>query len=294
MTREEEIALVALKVKNGDSSAFNVKRYAPLYYALRSELKDAKVETFGKSSRCVNAPIEFTKDFFSKNGIKIHNVRYIRPTAPLNIHHLDYIESITTIDSPFNIRVKQSDTKDKRSELVMIKPILPEEELKNYKPTYESIELYSVNNEDSKGLYTSEIARSQIESNQGLITDYVNRDAIEVFINLVTNFSISEKMNNSVIKNYLYELQRSIYFITASEMRRDLLTLEKRTVSIIKGLKLFEIYKESPFEVRKEMLDNVARIFNASLSVEDYLCLYGIPENETLTGLDVKKYTRKN
>ena len=293
MTREEEIALIALRIKNEGKNVIDVKDYKALNARLDAYLRCAKKETFGWSTRRVNPPKEFVTDFFKDMDLKLHNVRYVKPGKPLNIHHLNLIENATTIGSPTEIPVKLVDDRDKPSELQMIKPYLDEEELKKYKPTFEGIALYSTVNKDVKGLYVKEITRSQIESQQHILENYINRDVIELFMEFITNNAVDEEVVLSDIRNHLIDVNLRLSFpYDTVTFRKDALTVSKNIVSCIKAVRLYDIYINSSKEVQKEMIKNIQKVFNGYITVEDFLYEYGITEKETLENVDIKKYVK--
>jgi len=294
MTREEEIALTVLRIKNEDKNIINKCNYNSLKNQLDPYLKGTKKESFSWSTRRVNPPKDFIEDFFKSNNLKLHNVRYIKQGKPLNIHHLDLIEKSTSIGKPTDMVVKLSDNNDKPSELLMIKPFLNEEELKSYKPTFEGIALYSTVNKDVKGLYVKEITRSQIESQQYIIENYINRDVIELFMEFIANKAIGEDIVLKDIRNHLIDIDIRLNFpFEQNSARRDGLTISKNIVSCIKAIKLYDIYINSSKEVQIEMLKNIQKVFDGYNTVEDFLYTYDISEKVSLEKVDIKKYVKQ-
>lgn len=247
---------------------------------LRKILNTSEIKPHFKSTQYNNI-VNTTRDFYDQNNIKLHDINYIKPSSPLNTHHVNLIKKYSQITSPYNINIiPENDIH--LSKLEMVIPKVSDSELSLYNPTFKSIKLNTLRSNITNSLYTSEIARTQIESNKGLINDINNKDVIEILIEFIISYSTNEDIFNN---DLLYRLKKLIVYLNNIKDNLSFGNTLESSINIsstLKALKLFNIYKSSNNNIKSEMLNNIGKVFNQELSVEDFLNIYNINLNNSV------------
>ncbi len=159
---------------------------------------------------------------------------------------------------------------------------------------YRGIELARHTTSLSSLAYTHEITHSQVNHVKGQVKDYVNIEFLSIFLETLQAYHTSDKLLRIHDSERLSELAGIIkdlseYQHTTDEDIKDNLTEGTScATSTLQAYSLFIKYYNSKPQVQKEILQNIQRIFNQEISIEDFLALYDITFEESQ---DVRKLT---
>ena len=127
-------------------------------------------------------------------------------------------------------------------------------------------------------IYSHEIIHSQIYSQFGSINNIFNNELLSIFIELLYLDTITNKKTyNLIINTKLNMLKQRLSKLDNT----DLMSIEKLdsmtyVVSIITAFNLYNIYRKGNILIKKELINNIQKIFDGNLTLEEVLEIYDL------------------
>ena len=136
--------------------------------------------------------------------------------------------------------------------------------------------------------YAHELVHTQVEKNMyTLLENYFDREFLSIFIELVISEFCNDTYNHNTFEKRLEILKYQFEYYRNN--RKDNL-VRSYLVSSIKALHLYDIYLNSSLEIKKEILENVEKVFKEEITIGILLNKYEIDyDNSKKT-----KYLKKN
>ncbi len=164
---------------------------------------------------------------------------------------------------------------------------------------YRGIELSKHTTSLSSLAYTHEITHSQLNHVKDQVKDYTNTEFLSIFLETLQAYQTSDKLLRIHDSERLLELAGIIkelrkYHSTTDESIKDIL-IEGTSYakSTLKAYSLFIKYYNSKPQVQKIILQDIQRIFNQEISVEDFLSLYDITFEESQDVTRLTNYLKR-
>lgn len=165
--------------------------------------------------------------------------------------------------------------------------------------SYRGIEL-SKNLSDLSSLsYTHEIVHSELNHVKGTIKDYSNIEFLSIFLETLQAYETSQDLLRLHDTERLLELSGIIkelkehHRTTNPQIKDILLEGSSYAESTLKAYSLFIKYYNSSTSIKKEILNNIQKIFNYEISVEDFLTKFDITFSESLDSAIMRKYLKR-
>lgn len=175
------------------------------------------------------------------------------------------------------------------------KVVLKEIDEKNYKDIiFNKIYLPKVDKKLASTIYAHEISHTQLLSAGGGVISTFHEETIPIFM----EFVFADKLDNSnktlsyVNNERLVSLSKFINNLTLGNKinYEERVKCEKYIISSLQAMELFKIYYYSNDNVKKEMLNDIKKIFNREMIVERMLMNYEIDHNNAVKSKSLKFY----
>lgn len=262
---------------------FGYKHASPTNFSM--ELKDLRNEIFFNE--------EITKDLeFSKNGIdfnyvknskkmwnelgfNLQKIQYLKPTYNFDEKTFDgnltkdFYDSLI-IDYPTELPIKfVNDFMN-----VNIQAIYFEFE-KHNSIFFRYINLPKLNKLITSSIYAHEITHIEQENAGGGMNLITNQETLPIFIELLFSKTLDESgaLSNIIINHRLTTLAAAIgQLLNNKEMNfEERIIKETYLISIIQAIDLFNKYKDSSEEVKKELINSINKLFIGEIIIDDIL-----------------------
>lgn len=246
-----------------------------------------------------------TRKFFDKR-FKLHKVPYITEEEAKLIEK-EYIEKKYGYDfllretkeksilvDPFEIPVEHNENMLGGKVRKPIFILADEEYLKQAQINFSKIILGDNLSKLSISTYGHEITHTQLDSIKGSIRNYHNKEFLSIFIEKLISSNLDNK--SVLFKKYLLNRYRNtleqlaILYSPQSFKYNELLEATVYLESTLKADNLFDKYMSGNSKLKNEILDDIQKVFDGILNVEQLLKKYNITlENSSNVQL-VKKY----
>lgn len=161
------------------------------------------------------------------------------------------------------------------------------------------IKLSKKNTELTSLAYTHEITHTQLNHIKGLIEDYSNVEFLSIFLETVQAYETSDKLLRihdlarlGDLSDIIEDLQE--YYPTTDKDIEDMLVEGSiYATSTLKAYNLFIRYYNSSLSQKKEILNDIQKIFYHEMSVEDLLSKYNITFENSENVKSLKNYLRR-
>lgn len=134
--------------------------------------------------------------------------------------------------------------------------------------------------------YTHEIVHALLSREKGIIRKFNNSEVLSIFLELVYCFegSFSDyelKLLEIRRVNYLLiEFDKLFKYFYDNDNKQinkiEALISSKYVESIVVAMRLFIVYYEGSLNIKREILKNIQRVFDCSITLEEMLLLYDI------------------
>lgn len=229
---------------------------------------------------------------FIDSHFKIQDVPYYHKTSIGPIR----IEKYGTIN-PYGLPI--TCLKEKESSFGYLQELFlvyPNNITKKY---YCGIRLSKENTDLSSLSYTHEIIHTQLNHIECLVKDYSNEEFLSIFLEIVQAYETNDTLLRIHDLGRLGELSSIIrqlerYNSTTNEEIKDCLIEEScYAVSTLKAYNLFIKYYNSSLSQKKEVLNDIQKIFNQEMSVEDLLSKYNITFENSENFRSLRNYLKR-
>lgn len=167
------------------------------------------------------------------------------------------------------------------------------------KQSYKGIELAKKTTDLSALSYTHEITHSQLNHVKGLIADYSNIEFLSIFLETLQSYETSDKLLRihdserlSELAGIINELEK-YHTSTEEDIKAVLVEGSSYAESTLKAYNLFIRYYNSFLAIRKEILNDIQKIFNQEISVEDFLTKHEITFDNSQNVKSLSNYLRR-
>lgn len=147
--------------------------------------------------------------------------------------------------------------------------------------------------------YTHELTHSQVNHIPGLIEDYNNIEVLSIFLELLNAYEISDSLLKIHDFYRLDELSSLIEQLIRYQNNKEksiqetLIEETSYVKSTIKAYKLFFLYLKGNDKIRKEILNNIQKIFNQEKTLESVLSLFDITFEDYQENQEFSKYLHR-
>ncbi len=257
-------------------------RYLPANKNLPGSLTQAKV-------------VKKAKNFLGALGLNLHDV-YVSDTKVLmeqlanassTEEVIQIIQSVSNKEDPFEIPIIITNGHSMVGELVkgLVIPLATNDELKRMPVPMCHIKLGSNLTKISSATYVHELTHSQLESLKGAVRDYHNKEVLPIFFERIAADEISPELARTSDLMRLRHLKEELelgklYYASKGHISYpEKVEHDMYVISILKAYNLYDLYKESTDEVKKEILANIQQIFDGKQTLEEFLDKFGIEES---------------
>ena len=249
LNRFSKFKIFQLKSTNGvDSLEYDSYINSILDYLNNKEFKYIKNKVIFKNVRRIN------KDFFDSK-LPLQNV-YIQSEK----------KNINYISHPFDIKVESSEYFPQLGRVYF--------DSKDYITYFKRIVLDRNLMSNIVSIYAHELVHTQIEKNMyELLENYFDREFLSIFIELVISNFCSEEYNHNAFENRLELFKRNL---NNYKLKNKDYELRSYILSSLKAFHLYNYYINSSNPMRKEILNDIKRIFREEITVGTLLNKYEI------------------
>ena len=165
---------------------------------------------------------------------------------------------------------------------------------------YKSLSLPKNMTEITKLAYTHEIAHSQLNHVRGIIKEFYNTEVVSIFLELVHALELNDgeyilTAHDSIrlgseLKTIIEELNKYYDRKEEPELKKVLIEGSLYLQSTLQAYNLFFRYYFGSIQIKKELLQNIQRLFNQELSLEELLSNLDISVESSINPTKLKKY----
>ena len=154
--------------------------------------------------------------------------------------------------------------------------------------------------DSSKTMYgklAHELVHTQVEKNPNSLENFYNREVLSIFIELVVSRDISKENLDNMFRTRFKNVYECI--VDLSYVGEYVYTFDKLTQfrcylsSALKALHLYDIYNNSNYLKKREMLGLVEDVFRNKLTVESFLRIVDVDYRNSKDVELVKQYVKK-
>lgn len=164
--------------------------------------------------------------------------------------------------------------------------------------SYKGIELSKKITDLSALSYTHEITHSELNHVKGIINDYSNIEFLSIFLEILQAYETSPDLLRLHDQERLLELSGIIneltkYHTSEEDIKEVLVEGSSYAESTLKAYSLFIKYYNSSSSIKKEILNNIQKIFNYEISVEEFLTIYEITFTSSQNVKSISNYLKR-
>lgn len=274
-----KIDLPHLELKLKGISKWKMKRDARTYLKSKLSIRDVRFST--------------EKMYYKLGGKTVGSVAELA----------ELYNSVSKYVSPFHIPIVYRNYGQFYGLLVFHEGIYDTLEFyKNMLLSITSIELPSIVNDITTSCYIHEIVHTQLIDPRGKIRDYNNGEVLSMFMELIyllekdSSEGLLKESEINKINYFLLEFDNIFKFYYENDgsiTEYETLKSSKYANSILKALKLFQIYYYGNTGIKKEILIYLQKVIDGCIILEDMLEHFEITHESSIDGSLYKYLLRK-
>lgn len=240
--------------------------------------------------------VRFCKDrmFYKLNGMTVSSVSELASVY----------NDVSKYVNPFDIPIKYNSENGQFYGLVVFHQGLYDT-LEFYKDMLLSIthiELSDKINDLNTSCYLHEIMHTQLIEPKGKVKDYNNGEVLSMFMEFVylldkdSSEILLKKTEENKINYFLYEFNNMFKYYYENDgtmYEYQVLKSSKYASSILKAIKLFQIYYYGNISIRREIFSYIQRIIDGSIMLEEMLDHFDVTHESSIDGSIYKYLLRK-
>ena len=230
--------------------------------------------SFGFDENYVRRSIKLWKEL----GINLHDlviIKRFKNVDKLTAVNRKFFKSIST-ENPSKLKLSFKNIIQTDSELKLLRVNDP-----LYKGiVFDRINLPKLEKKLVSTIYAHEITHTQLETRNGGTNSYFNIEMIPIFMEYVfASVQKEPKISLSFVQN---ERLKSIFNFLCEMGLSDRvpysrrITCEQFLISSIQAIKLFDVYYRGNESIKKEILEDINKVFDGRIIVEDIINKYGV------------------
>ncbi len=140
--------------------------------------------------------------------------------------------------------------------------------------------------------YVHEITHTQLESMPGVLELYNHNEVLSILIELIYAFETDTKLH--ALK--AFEEYRALEIVDGIERINDKekdIDASIYLTSDIIALNLFILYYNSSNNIKREMIQNIQKVFDGLITVEEFMGIYDITFTNCLTNGNIEKHLKR-
>jgi hypothetical protein len=300
-------------IQNGYDNEFNIIKPNKELLSIVDEIsyfdfldvvvKSRKLEkSLNESRKFLNKKFILHYIYFDSLENINNNIVYYNPQSEEELIKL--YNSLGTLIDPYdiNININENITYTRGGSINLLGlGCLNRDNISKMKPIFGYMDLPFVLSEFTSSSITHEIVHSQLLSNRGIVKKISNREVLSIFLELLECFEHNK--NDIYLKELLCRMREfNLYTDTLVEFYNNKRELDDEVInstiyleSSLKSFSLLELYINSSFKIKKEILQGIQSIFNGDLQLESFLSKYNININSSYKAVrtDIDKILKK-